>query len=280
MLNLIKKFLPARQLRLPLLGLLLILGVVGERAKPVLSSQFARLHAPTPQEFSNQITTRTWLQRNSSPDLQATDKAVRLRRVLANSNPLPRKAGVKSKKESPQIAVNHQTTYTWLQRNSPISTEVPAESLSPELAAEPTTTPRKSAPKASIKTTEVGSKVNFPKRNGIYLYGQSPQPGQLGQGYIIFEKRQSQAIGALYMPDSEFSCFKGTLNPSGELAMTVRGYPGEFSPSQLAARDGLLRMNDDRPFTYDHSVALQDYYRLRSISRTDREILQMCKSNL
>ncbi|WP_026735514.1 hypothetical protein [Fischerella sp. PCC 9605] len=278
MLNLLKKFLPARQLRLPLLGLLLILGVVGERAKPVLSSQFARLHAPTPQEFSNQITTRTWLQRNSSPDLQATDKAVRLRRVLAKSDTVPSKVAVESKKASAQIPVNQQTTYTWLQRNSPISTEVPSESLSPELAAAPTTKPRKSAPKASIKTTEVGSKVNFPKRNGIYLYGQSPQPGQLGQGYIIFEKRQSQVIGALYMPDSEFSCFKGTLNPSGKLAMTVRGYPGEFSPLQVAARDGLMRMNDDQPFTYDHSVALQNYYRLRSISSNDREILQMCKS--
>ncbi|WP_315789331.1 hypothetical protein [Fischerella sp. JS2] len=265
MLNHINKFLPPRQYRLPLLGLLLIVGVVGERAKPVLSNQLARLHAPTSQEFGTQITTHTWLQGASSPKLTVANKEIRLRRALTTSSSTTKKSSL-DKTASTQLLQNQAQTYTWLQGNNHLSSE-PSASL------------QESAPKASLKTTEVASKSKFPQQNGIYLYGQSPQPGQLGQGYIIFEKRQNQIIGALYMPSSEYSCFNGTLNSSGELAMTVRGYAGEISPSEIATINGLPRTSDDEPDVYGHSVELQDYYQLQSISSSDRQILKMCKTN-
>ncbi|PLZ86540.1 hypothetical protein [Fischerella thermalis] len=270
MLNHINKFLPPRQYRLPLLGLLLVVGVVGERAKPVLSNQLARLHAPASQEFSTQTTTYTWLQGASSQSISA-NKEMRLRKALVTSSSTPKKSSV-GKIASTQLLKNSAQTYTWLQGNNHLRSEPPA-SLGNKLALQ------QSAPKASLKTTEVASKSKLPKQNGIYLYGQSPKPGQLGKGYIIFEKRQNKIIGALYMPSSEYSCFNGTLNSSGELAMTVRGYAGEISPSEIATINGLPRTSDDEPDIYGHSVELQDYYQLKSISSSDRQILKMCKNH-
>ena len=68
----------------------------------------------------------------------------------------------------------------------------------------------------TTKSARVLPKASFPVKDGIYLYGQSPKPNQLGQGYIIFQKQQNKVTGALYMPQSEFNCFQGTINPSGD----------------------------------------------------------------
>ncbi|BAZ70218.1 MAG: hypothetical protein KME28_23930 [Pelatocladus maniniholoensis HA4357-MV3] len=281
MLEHINKFLPPRQYRLPLIGLLLILGVVGERSKPVLSNQLARLHMPTSQEFDNQTATYNWLQRKPSASLKSTstDKEIRLRRALVGSSSTPNQLDVEDKTAPTQLLENPAQTYTWLQGNNTPSSEA-STSLSSKIAvADKTKNLQESASKASTKTTQVSSKSKFPRQDGVYLYGQSPKPGQLGQGYIVFEKRQNKIIGALYMPSSEYSCFNGTLNSSGELAMTVRGYVGEMSPSEIATSSGLPQRSDEEPDIYGHSVELQDYYQLNSITGSDRQILKTCKTN-
>jgi hypothetical protein len=118
--------------------------------------------------------------------------------------------------------------------------------------------------------------VNLPQKDGIYLYGQSSAPNQLGQGYIVFQKQQGQVIGALYMPSSEFSCFRGTIANSGELAMTVRSSPGEVGAIQVSTTSRIPQITDEDAITYAYSVALQDYHPLKNISANDRKILQMC----
>ncbi|WP_071190612.1 hypothetical protein [Trichormus sp. NMC-1] len=118
--------------------------------------------------------------------------------------------------------------------------------------------------------------VNLPQKDGIYLYGQSSTPNQLGQGYIVFQKQQGQVIGALYMPSSEFSCFQGTIAKSGELAMTVRSSPGEVGAIQVSTTSRIPQITDEDAISYAYSVALQDYHPLKTISANDRKILQMC----
>ncbi|MCC5643875.1 hypothetical protein LC607_13140 [Nostoc sp. CHAB 5824] len=123
-------------------------------------------------------------------------------------------------------------------------------------------------------------KANFPEKDGVYLYGQSPKPNQLGQGYIIFQKQQAKVTGALYMPQSEFNCFQGTLNRSGELAMTVNGSSNQASSAQsnqVATSSRLPKVGEDQSSSYAYSVALQDFHRLNSITASDRRTLQMCK---
>ncbi|MFN6460471.1 MAG: hypothetical protein RMZ41_001305 [Nostoc sp. DedVER02] len=133
----------------------------------------------------------------------------------------------------------------------------------------------------ATKSAEGLPKVNFPVKDGVYLYGQSPKSNQLGQGYIIFQKQQDKITGALYMPQSEFNCFQGTLNKSGELAMTVNSTSNEASTpqsNQVAANNTLPRVSEDDFRSYPYSVALQDFYQLNSITASDRRTLQMCNN--
>jgi hypothetical protein len=120
-------------------------------------------------------------------------------------------------------------------------------------------------------------KIQFPEEDGIYLYGESLTPNQLGQGYIIFQKQQDKIIGALYFPQSEFTCFQGKLTKSGELAMMVRTLPGEVGTMEVATISTIPKINENEFATYPYSVTLQDYYRLSSVSSHDREILQICQ---
>ncbi|MEH2367973.1 hypothetical protein [Nostoc sp.] len=131
----------------------------------------------------------------------------------------------------------------------------------------------------TTKSAGVLPKASFPEKDGIYLYGQSPKPNQLGQGYIIFQKQQDKVRGALYMPQSELNCFQGTINPSGELAMTVNSSSNEASSeqsNQVATSNRLPKVGEDESNSYAYSLALQDFYRLNSIAASDRRTLQMC----
>ncbi|BAZ09270.1 hypothetical protein NIES4071_10770 [Calothrix sp. NIES-4071] len=119
---------------------------------------------------------------------------------------------------------------------------------------------------------------NYPQQDGVYLYGQSPQPKQIGQGYIIFEKNQGRVVGALYMPDSEFSCFNGNVDSSGELAMTVNPGAGETGQTQVAAQNKAPKINEDEPTSYAYSVALRDFHQINQISKLDRDILNACQN--
>ncbi len=129
--------------------------------------------------------------------------------------------------------------------------------------------------KSTTKTSAI--KGNLPQQDGVYLYGQSSQPNQLGQGYIVLEKRQSTMIGALYVPQSEFSCFQGTVNSSGDLAMTVQSSPGGISPAQLATVSTKPSLPKDRVITYAHSVALTDYHQINAVTVNDHRMLHSCK---
>ena len=131
----------------------------------------------------------------------------------------------------------------------------------------------------STNMRELGRKgqIQFPEQDGTYLYGQSSTPNELGQGYILFQKQQSKIIGALYVPQSEFSCFQGTLAKSGELAMTVKSSPGEVGVMEVSTASTIPKVNENEFTTYPYSVTLQDYHQLSSVSSNDREILQICQ---
>ena len=81
------------------------------------------------------------------------------------------------------------------------------------------------------------------------------------------------------MPSSEFNCFQGTLDTSGEIAMTVKGYVGDISPTQVASNNRLPRLKENEPTNYAYSVTLEDYYQLDVLSKNDRRILKTCKAN-
>ncbi len=252
MLNNISKFFPPRRLQIPFLSLLIALGAVGEQTKPVLSNQVDPELEPTSIALSDDFSLSTDADTNYQSSYQPSLLS-RLREVREQRNQ------VYSQQDSGLVS-----SATLSKKNDKIV---------------PTTTVQNIETRKAAKEAEVMPRASFPKKDGIYLYGQSPKPNQLGQGYVLFQKQQDKVIGALYMPNSEFSCFQGTLDRSGELAMTVHSSPDEDSLTQVATSNGVPRINGDEPITYDYSVALQDYHQLKSISVSDRRMLQMCNQS-
>jgi hypothetical protein len=262
----INKLFTPRNWRIPLAGLVITVGFVGEQAKPVLSKQIETVQTSTLlvtdlQVSRNAVMQQRQIQANASLNQDDVDKVSSKKNLGVK---LPRAAAAdKSAKPNTEA------------KKAPKASKVVAAKNSPkQLKTVPATTALVTDTQGARKNAGVQS-AKFPKQDGVYLYGQSPQPNQLGQGYIVFQKRQNQVMGALYMPSSEFSCFQGNIESSGELAMTVTA-PGEGGLEQVATANTLPKLDPDEPMTYAYSVALQDYHKLNSVSDNDRRILQMC----
>ena len=123
--------------------------------------------------------------------------------------------------------------------------------------------------------------------DGVSLYGQSSQPDEIGKEYMVFEVRRGRVIGAVYMPQSEFNCFHGTLasrkldlmvnNPFAE---TADSSPPEHRGNEFAAVGDFPRIgNGDDPINFPLAVNLQDYQRIATVSENDQRILGVCKAN-
>lgn len=113
--------------------------------------------------------------------------------------------------------------------------------------------------------------------DGVYLYGQTPEPEQLGAGYMVFEAVDQQLVGALYMPNSSFDCFQGRLEGS-ELAMTItNSYTQESYPYAVAlATNDAIAAAGEAPAP----LSLEGFHRLAELSENDLRILAVCKANL
>jgi hypothetical protein len=96
-------------------------------------------------------------------------------------------------------------------------------------------------------------------KEGIHLYGASPQPGQLRQEYFVFEVKDDHVVGAAYMPRSDFDCFYGNLN-NRQLDLTVVSGLGHE--------------------TYDYNLNLRSYEPIAQISENDERMLATCKADV
>lgn len=48
-----------------------------------------------------------------------------------------------------------------------------------------------------------------PEQDGIHLYGEANAANQLEKGYFIFQQLGQKIVGAMYYPQSEYTCFTG-----------------------------------------------------------------------
>ncbi|QIR39668.1 hypothetical protein HCG51_25120 [Tolypothrix sp. PCC 7910] len=238
MLNNINQFCASRQLKISAVALVMALSVFGEQTQPV---------------FSQQIEVNS---HNSSASLLSQLREVKGQRNQAWTT-AETSNNIAESVTNPSEKSDFQTSAKGLNK------------------AHQTTVIASSNQKSAKEAANVPMS-NVPNRDGVYLYGQSPAPNQIGQGYIVFEKRQGKVNGALYMPNSEFSCFQGTIDRSGELAMTVNGSADESASNEVATRNTIPTISEEELSSYPYSVALQDYHQLKSISANDRRILQMC----
>ena len=261
MLKNIKKIVSSRHIALPLLGLFLAIGAVAQRTQPVLSKQIARLQATSKSQTLDEVAPN-WIEKNPEINPESISKAARLRKVLGSSSVKPL---------SDKKSISPGETYTWIQRNTSNYEDVRQELDS---ISSPQTF---NTDKASIKGVIPGN--NFPTGNGVFLYGSSQRAGEFGKGYIVFEKQAGKVVGGMYMPSSEFNCFQGTLDRSGEIAMTVKGYAGDINLIQVASRGRFPKEDENELANYAYSVTLQDYYQLDTVGNNDQHILKTCKAN-
>lgn len=51
------------------------------------------------------------------------------------------------------------------------------------------------------------------------VYGETPQPNQVRQNYLVFARQSGKVVGAFYTPRSEFTCFIGSQTTNQSLAV-------------------------------------------------------------
>lgn len=113
-----------------------------------------------------------------------------------------------------------------------------------------------------------------PMADGVYLYGQAPQPDQLGQGYFVFEVSRGSVVGALYMPRSSFDCAKGSFQDQ-QLALTV---VNSYDRSTNAFEIALERSTQVAGQPVKPIVGLEGFHRLEP-TENDLRMLKTCKAD-
>jgi hypothetical protein len=111
---------------------------------------------------------------------------------------------------------------------------------------------------------------------GQYLFGQTPEPDQVGQGYMVLDNTGDRVYGALYFPSSSFDCFHGQVQ-GNQLAMTIiNSYTQEAYPYSVALVTDTAIASSDSGNTID-PLGLDGFYQLDGPSDNDLRILEMCR---
>lgn len=121
-----------------------------------------------------------------------------------------------------------------------------------------------------------GQASAFPA-NGIYLYGQSPQPEQVGAAYAVMEIVDNRAVGAFYMPQSSFDCFYGSVESDNLNLNVVSSYDQVTHEYSVAFQAGTAIATTNEAAA---PVQLVGYHPIDTVSNNDHRILGMCRANL
>ncbi len=92
--------------------------------------------------------------------------------------------------------------------------------------------------------------------NGTYLYGETPQPDQVGKGYVVFAYQSGKVRGAFYYPLSEFDCFTGSMQDNTLRVQSVGAGDPELKPV---------------------AVDLMQMYQIQPVREGDYRILSTCE---
>jgi hypothetical protein len=113
--------------------------------------------------------------------------------------------------------------------------------------------------------------------NGVYLYGQSTKPDQIGQAYFVFEVRQGKVLGALYMPNSSFDCAYGGFQQEKLALNVVDTYEKTVYPYAIALdRQVNIASKTDTALP---QPGLEGFQKLTKVTPNDLKLLNTCKAN-
>ncbi len=112
--------------------------------------------------------------------------------------------------------------------------------------------------------------------DGVYLYGQSSKPEQIGQGYFVFEVNRGNVVGALYMPRSSFDCASGSFRGNELTLKIVDSYDRSTNPYKIAVERNSTVASNGKPI---QEIGLQGFHRLPTLSENDQRTLNVCKAD-
>ena len=133
--------------------------------------------------------------------------------------------------------------------------------------AESSQTPTQSANRSEVATVP----------NGVYLYGESQQPDQIGSAYLVFEVSDNQAVGAFYLPHSSFDCFQGEVQGDRlNLTITNSYDQNTYAYSLPIQTDSYVASAVE---VAPPTVQLNGFHSISSVSDNDHRILETCKAD-
>lgn len=115
--------------------------------------------------------------------------------------------------------------------------------------------------------------------NGQYLYGESPQPEQVGQTYTVFEVLDGQIVGAFYQPRSSFDCFYGHVEGDRLAVTIIDSYEQRSYRYSIALSYPSETTSSNPPTTIGETIGLVGFYRINQVSANDQRILGLCQKN-
>jgi hypothetical protein len=115
-------------------------------------------------------------------------------------------------------------------------------------------------------------------QDGIYLYGQSPQPDQLGQAYMVFEVIAGKLVGGFYMPRSSFDCFSGTAR-GNQLALRVVDSYSQSVHDYSVAYSNISTVAANTPGGAEQNIVLEGFHPIETLSEMDHHILNTCQAD-
>lgn len=110
--------------------------------------------------------------------------------------------------------------------------------------------------------------------DGTYLYGQSQTPETINSEYLVFEVRNGNVAGALYLPSSEFVCFSATLDAQNMNLSVIDPFENEVYPYAIA-------LEPQSPVAEGSNASVEmglaGYHRLEAPSENDLRMLAVCQ---
>lgn len=136
---------------------------------------------------------------------------------------------------------------------------------------------RESNANARLDTQSASTQTAIALNDGVYLYGQIPEPDQIGIAYLVFEVSEHQVVGAFYMPHSSFDCFQGEFQ-SNQLALQITdSYEQVTFPYSISvSRNGAIAAAEDVAIP---PVELAGFDPIDTVSDNDHRILGVCKTD-
>jgi hypothetical protein len=102
--------------------------------------------------------------------------------------------------------------------------------------------------------------------NGTYMYGETSSPGESGREYMVFDNQDGMVVGAVFLANSEYSCFAGQVRPRQLDMIIADSYSDVTRPYSVTIES-----------TPGETITGAEYRSVAQISSGEMTLLQSCR---